>query len=411
MVKLSPKKYEQQRLRAMNQQLYPARLRVLPSGTYQFDYRKNGHSIRKVVGNDIETAYERSLIMRRETDDLPVVSRRDMLLKDWYIMWKKSHFNNLSPTTIRGYEQCWNAAPENLKYTRLLDLNHDQIESSLSLITSDSVRGHTGRFLSVLLGAAVKREFISKAPWHKGYQSPKRNVPMLDENDLVALLEASGSSIQPILALAGFCGLRRGEIFALTKSDFGPDFTNPEWVDVSKARVRGYGKYDCDDIKSTKTGSRRVLPIPSKALPYIIPLLTNDSNGKDDLLFPTFRSDITRRIQTACKKADLPKLTLHDLRHLCGSHIMMQAGPAAAQAILGHKQVSTTVDVYGHLSPLYLKRQMEASSIRDDAILVAEQAEKLLLHDDPEVAELAASALQLCQYLSIRKRKRATAKP
>ena len=411
MAKLSPKKYEQQRLRAMNAQLYPARLRVLPSGSYQFDYRKNGHSIRKVVGEDIEVAYERSLVIRREVDDLPIVSRRDMLLKDWYLIWEKSHFHDLSPTTVRGYEQCWNATPDNLKYTRLLDLHHDQIESSLSNITSDSVRGHTGRFLSVMLGAAVKREFLSKTPWHKGYQSPKRNVPMLDENDLVALIEASGSSVQPILALAGFCGLRRGEIFALTIADFGPDHTNPEWVDVSKARVRGYGKYDCDDIKSTKTGSRRVLPIPSKALPYIIPLLTEGVTKPETLLFPTFRSDVTRRIQTACKKADLPKLTLHDLRHLCGSHIMMEAGPAAAQAILGHKQVTTTVDVYGHLTPLYLKRQMESGSISDDAAVVADMAEKLLHHEDPAVVDFAASTLQLCQYLSIRKRKRATAKP
>ena len=69
---------EQARLKAMNKQLYPAHLRVLPSGAFQFDYRKDGKSIRKVVGHDLETAYERALLMRKDTDNLPVVSRRDV---------------------------------------------------------------------------------------------------------------------------------------------------------------------------------------------------------------------------------------------------------------------------------------------------------------------------------------------
>ena len=171
-------------------------------------------------------------------------------------------------------------------------------------------------------------------------------------------------------------------------------------------RVRGYGKYNCDTIKSTKTGNRRLIPIPSAALPFVLPLLAGAAGRKNEtLLFPTFRSDVTRRTTQACKKAGLPNLTLHDFRHLCGSHLMQEAGPAAAQAVLGHKQVSTTVDVYGHLTPLYLRRQMEASSIRDDAVSVAEQVGNFLAHADPAVAEFARNVQQLCQRLSIRKKK------
>ena len=299
----------------------------------------------------------------------------------------------------------------NLKTQKLQSLNAERIATELETLTSESVRGHVGRFLSMLLGSAVKAGILASSPWHKGYRSPKRNVPILDSHALFLLIEAA-TTVQPILALAGFCGLRRGEIFALTLADFGPDPENPQWVDVNKARIRGYGAYECDTIKSTKTGGRRLVPIPSVALPFLLPLLSDArSNKSDGLLFETFRSDVTRRIAKACKDTGLPKLTLHDLRHLCGSHLMQEAGPAAAQAVLGHKQVSTTVDVYGHLSPLYLKKQMEAGSIREDAETVMEEAETFLRHNDPTVTTFARKVRQLCQRLSIRNDKRVTESP
>jgi integrase len=389
---------EKARLKQMNRQLYPAKLRVLKSGAFQFDYRRDGKTVRKVVGHALDDAYDRALIMRKELDDLPVVSRRDIRLEEWYAEYSEPRYPNLSRSTVRGYKQNWNATPLELKTTRINNLTKEKIESELSSIQSDAVRGHTGRFLSILLGAAEKAGLITKSPWHKGYRSPKRDVPMIGEKGLVKLIEAA-PTVQPILALAGFCGLRRGEIFALTPSEFGPDPRNPEWVDIKKARIKGYGKEKYDLIKSTKTGHRRMVPIPSAALKYLIPLLETASGNSEDLLFPTFRTDIAHRMAKACIDAGLPKLTLHDLRHLCGSHLMQDSGPAAAQAVLGHQQISTTVDVYGHLSPLYLKRQMEAGSIRQDAVKVAEAAQFLIGHEDSSVAEFARSVVELCQRL------------
>lgn len=243
---------DEARLVEMNRRIYPARLRLLKSGSFQFDYRKNGRSIRRVVGHELELAYERALIMRREVDDLPVISRRDVTLAEWHSEWNKGKEGKLSPSTVRGYDQCWAWVPDSLKGIRLRNLSSDRIEEALGVIISDSVKGHTGRFISIILGAAVKAGFLEKSPWQKGYQSPKRVVPLLDSDALLRLIEAA-PTVQPILALAGYCGLRRGEIFALTCADFGPDPSNPEWVDVNKARVRGYGEYDGDLVKSTKT--------------------------------------------------------------------------------------------------------------------------------------------------------------
>ena len=50
-------------------------------------------------------------------------------------------------------------------------------------------------------------------------------------------------------------------------------------------------------------------------------------------------------------KYDLPKIRYHELRHTAGS-ILLNSGLSMKQIqeYLGHEQVSTTIDIYGHLS-------------------------------------------------------------
>ena len=80
------------------------------------------------------------------------------------------------------------------------------------------------------------------------------------------------------------------------------------------------------------------------------------------------RTDFHRRVAIACKRAGFDKLTFHDLRHICGSNLMMQGGVALAQSILGHKDIKMTVDTYGHLSPIYLRNQSQAIGLKQSGV-------------------------------------------
>ena len=52
------------------------------------------------------------------------------------------------------------------------------------------------------------------------------------------------------------------------------------------------------------------------------------------------------------KKANLPKCRFHDLRHLCASIMLMQGvNVKVAQEHLGHKDISTTMNIYSHVLP------------------------------------------------------------
>jgi len=51
-----------------------------------------------------------------------------------------------------------------------------------------------------------------------------------------------------------------------------------------------------------------------------------------------------------CEQADVPRLTVHQLRHQCASLLFATgADVKQVQHHLGHSRASVTLDIYGHL--------------------------------------------------------------
>ena len=60
--------------------------------------------------------------------------------------------------------------------------------------------------------------------------------------------------------------------------------------------------------------------------------------------------------KTPCTGIVLPKCRFHDLRHLCASIMLMQGvNVKVAQEHLGHKDISTTMNIYSHVLPSVAK--------------------------------------------------------
>jgi integrase len=83
--------------------------------------------------------------------------------------------------------------------------------------------------------------------------------------------------------------------------------------------------------------------------------------GQEDYVFTTsqgtalnYRNVCTRGLDKAANAAglnrpDLPKLTMHDLRHTFASHLIRQGiDPVRASRQLGHARPSVTLDIYAH---------------------------------------------------------------
>jgi integrase len=68
---------------------------------------------------------------------------------------------------------------------------------------------------------------------------------------------------------------------------------------------------------------------------------------------PIEPSDLSRHFKQVLKEAGLPEHTrFHDLRHSCATLlIVMGVHPRVVMEILGHSQISTTMNIYAHVLP------------------------------------------------------------
>ena len=396
MTKPAISRRDQKRLDKMNEILYPAKLRVLPSGNFLFDYRKGKIDERFVIGSDMDSSYEKAILIRKQLDSTPVITNRKLTLETWHGEWSASHYKKLRITTVEGYIHSWKSIPSILKSTSLKNLTRDQIDRALDDITKPSMRDHAAAYMSTVLNAAVKRGHLQQSPWSYTSIRKKKNVPVLSADELVKVFALASPTSRIGLALAGFMGLRRSEIMGLKYGDFD---INKNMLYITKARTKVWGKRAGEEFKGTKTGESRVLQIPDILHEIVSSFVTGQD--KDELIYPVFRSDFPKRLRVACRKAGVPELDLHSLRHVCGSNLMMTGGIALAQAVLGHKDITTTVDTYGHLNSVYLSNQMNLANFSKEKLhKFSDKASKLITHNDPEVSEFAEKVLQICHYLS-----------
>jgi len=76
--------------------------------------------------------------------------------------------------------------------------------------------------------------------------------------------------------------------------------------------------------------------------------------------------DILDQLKALLKKAGLPDIRFHDLRHSSATMLLgMGVHPKIVQEILGHSQISMTMDTYSHVLPTM---QREAMSKMNDAL-------------------------------------------
>ena len=155
-----------------------------------------------------------------------------------------------------------------------------------------------------------------------------------------------------------WCGLREGELLALTPSDF--DFEKGT-VSVSKTYTRLNRK---DVITTPKTEkSNRTVQMPQnvcdKMRDYIQSLYKPEP---DERIFPFTKYFLTSEMQRGSKAAGVKRIRIHDLRHSHISLLIDMGFPLTAIAArVGHETVDITC-MYGHMLP---SRQTEMAEKLD----------------------------------------------
>ena len=187
---------------------------------------------------------------------------------------------------------------------------------------------------------------------------PKSEVAALSAEQVGTLFKAAEKHrLYALFVLAIGTGMRMGELFAL------------QWrnVDLKNARLQVRhtlmelkGKLTLTEPKTSK--SRRRIDLPDSAVEALKAhrlQLIAAGFGEHPWVFcnstggPLRRSHFHRQVfKPLLKKANLPDMRFHDLRHTSAS-LLLAAGihPKVVQERLGHSQIGITLDTYSHVLP------------------------------------------------------------
>ncbi|WP_189063316.1 tyrosine-type recombinase/integrase [Deinococcus seoulensis] len=203
----------------------------------------------------------------------------------------------------------------------------------------------------------------------KGGAVKEAKVKHFEPEDLARFVTvALGDRFALPLAFLAYTGLRIGEALALTWGDVRRDDTGAHYVSVSKTRSEFEGKYYAGGPK-TSAGVRRVY-LSGEALGIVEDMkgrvarearaLKYQGAGLADTapVFPSvdgrpMRQDSLRAVmRRTCEAAGVPILSPHALRHSTGTFLISRGeDPVSVAAMLGHAQVSTTLNIYAHALP------------------------------------------------------------
>src|SRR4051794_31401990 len=175
------------------------------------------------------------------------------------------------------------------------------------------------------------------------YGKRPRKLPTVRSTDEVArFLDAVGRrDIRMLLRTAYACGLRLNEVLNLT----------PQCIDSERMVLRVFGKGQKERLVSLSPvllDELRQYYRAARPGSWLFP-------GQDRQR-PLHAATVQRASQRACRRAGLPRITPHTLRHCYATHLL-EAGTdlRLIQALLGHHRVGTTAG-YTHVTTTGLRR-------------------------------------------------------
>ncbi len=191
------------------------------------------------------------------------------------------------------------------------------------------------------------------------------------------LAVASGDRLEAVYALAVTTGMRRGEILALQWKNVDLETGSLQVVGTLQRTKEGLS------IAEPKTDkSRRQVALSATAVQALRKhraaqasqrLLLGAAWQDFDLVFsndvggPMEPANLIRRsFQPLLKRAGLPQIRFHDLRHTAATLMLSQSiHPKIVSEMLGHSQVNITLDLYSHVTPTL---QRQAATAVDDLL-------------------------------------------
>lgn len=270
------------------------------SGSYRVRKMCNG----KVINLTFDHKPKQSEILEALSDKLAqdeVVSNDKLTFRQAAEKYTDMKRNVLSPSTIRDYVKYPDRLSEWFVNMNLYDINQIAINKQVNELSSDkspkTVRNYHG-FISAVLGTFRPDMKISTTlPQKRKYEpyAPSKE----DVSRILEYVRAHEPDYYIPLCLACY-GLRRGETCALTPDDIEGDV-----IHITKSKAMNENKEWVVKCTKTTSGERDV----------IIPEFLAEMIRNQGYVFNGHPNQILKCLQRVQTKLEIPKFSLHMLRH------------------------------------------------------------------------------------------------
>lgn len=264
-----------------------------------------------------------------------------------------------------------------LGHIQLQKLTADQVQAFYSQKQKEGIAASTIRAFHVILGVALKDAVRRKRlPVNicTIVTPPRRathEIQPLTAEQARHLLEAARESrLLCLLTLALATGMRLGEILALRWEE----------VDLEKGTlqvrhtVAYIYKHGLIESEPKSESSRRSITLPQFVIAEMEQHRIHQAQARKKmgstweehgLVFPNKygrhfnRASLQNLFKKALRKAGLPDIRFHDLRHSAATILLSMGVPAkVVQELLGHSHISITLSIYAHVLPGMHKEAM-----------------------------------------------------
>ena len=289
----------------------------------------------------------------------------DMTFKDLYTAFYEYQKDKVKETTLNTYK-------DRMRYMALLDnvkvkgYNIQNYElwrkKMLEYNLSNRTRNYVYKFLKTIMNFGTKwygLNFSNIYPKMTNFTDPneiKKEMEFWTYEEFKQFISVEKDLVfKSFFKTLYFCGLRKGEIRALTWNDINFDNSS---LTVNKGlsdNVNGK-KYI---ITSPKTlSSNRTLPMPKELVNDLLELkeyYKQFSNYSEEWFvfggpLPLGDDKIRRRKNENCKLANVKQIRIHDFRHSCASLLINNGADITLVAkFLGHSKIEETLNTYSHM--------------------------------------------------------------
>ena len=209
------------------------------------------------------------------------------------------------------------------------------------------------QIISSALKLAVEQRLIARNP-ADGCALPKaerKEMQTLPVEQLTSFLrEAKDSGVYELYYLDLATGLRRGELLGLKWTDVDLD---RGVLKIQRAISRQNGKVVEAPLKTKN--AYRTLPLSADAIDVL--MQQRRKTGNSEWVFPSptggpmSPDSVLHMLHRVLKRAGLPKVRFHDLRHTFAT-LALQNGVdvKTVSGVLGHFSAGFTLDTYAHVT-------------------------------------------------------------